>query len=281
MRTFSISTISVILILISFAIVTSFFTFGSLAMWRFSKRQKRVASEAVHKYEALNKELREIRKSYSDFVSILGADMAKSDDESGKGGPEMLDSVYVPVTDPSSADEITLEAAMDLSSALMESASLKSNLEELTEFVDAKITELATTPSIWPVKVEPGEEPKVSSKFGWRRNPFRKNRWEMHRGIDIPSSRGTPLIATADGTIAETGRDKYLGKFVEICHNEKFSTMYGHMDRFAENIEAGTEVKRGDVIGYMGTTGRSTGCHVHYEVRVYGKRVDPVEYILN
>jgi murein DD-endopeptidase MepM/ murein hydrolase activator NlpD len=103
----------------------------------------------------------------------------------------------------------------------------------------------------------------------------------MHEGIDITAPLDTPLIATADGTIKAISKDRFLGNYIDICHNEKFSTRYGHLNEFAEGIEVGTEVKRGQVIGYMGRTGRSTGCHVHYEVMVHGRRVNPADYILN
>ena len=279
MRTFSTSMSRLILILIFFAVlVTASLTVGSLATWRFCERQRQVAAEAVRNHEALQKELREIRKSYSDFVSILGIEMVETGDELGKGGPQMPELTDVSTVEPSSASEIADSAATD--SVLMEAASLKSDFQDLARTANAKIAELAMTPSIWPIKLDEGTQFWVSSRFGTRRNPFTRA-WEMHEGIDISSRRGTPLVATADGTIVDTGKDTYLGNFVEIRHGEKFSTLYGHLDRFAEDMKKGTKVKRGEVIGYMGRTGRTTGCHVHYEVRVHDKRVNPVNYILN
>jgi murein DD-endopeptidase MepM/ murein hydrolase activator NlpD len=178
-----------------------------------------------------------------------------------------------------STDEIVDGASVELPSVMVEAASLKSGIERLAKIADARIDELAKTPSIWPVDAEPGER-WISSSFGWRKSPFTGAR-EMHAGLDISARRGTPIIATADGTIVKMKRDRFLGKFVEIRHNEKFSTMYGHLDNFAKGMKSGTKIKRGEVIGCMGNTGRTTGCHLHYEVRVHGKRVNPIEYILD
>jgi murein DD-endopeptidase MepM/ murein hydrolase activator NlpD len=284
MKTFSLSMGILIPILVSFAVVvTASLTIGSLATWSFCKRQRQKAAEAIQKYEALQRELQEVRKSYSDFVGILDIEMAEPGDESGsesgKGGPETPELTDVSIAELSSADETAGDAGVDLPSVLREAASLKSDLNKLTRIAQARIADFNATPSIRPIKQ--GEQFWVSSGFGVRRSPFNKERWERHQGIDISSRRGTPLVATADGTIANMGKDRFLGNFVEIRHNEKFSTLYGHMDRFAKDMKKGTEVKRGEVIGYMGRTGRTTGCHVHYEVRVYGKPVNPVDYILN
>jgi murein DD-endopeptidase MepM/ murein hydrolase activator NlpD len=279
MRTFSISMSRLILILISFAVVvTASLTIGSLATWRFYERQKQVAAEAVQNHEALQKEVREIRKSYSDLANILGIEIVETNDELGKGGPEMPELTDVSISEPSSADEITDNAGMD--SVLMEAASLKTDFEDLARIANAKIAELAMTPSIWPVKLEPETQMWISSRFGTRRSPFTKA-WERHEAMDISSRHGTPIVATADGTIADMGKDRYLGNFVEVRHNEKFSTLYGHMNRFAKDMKKRTKVERGQVIGYMGRTGRTTGTHVHYEVRVYDKPVNPANYILN
>ena len=154
MRTFSISMSRLILILISFAVVvTASHTIGSLATWRFYERQKQVAAEAVQNYESLQKEVQEIRKSYSDLANILGIEMVETNDELGKGGPEMPELTDVPMAGASSADEVADDTAMD--PVLIEAASLKSDFRDLARTANAKIAELAMTPSIWPVKLEP------------------------------------------------------------------------------------------------------------------------------
>ena len=255
--------------------------FGSLSVIRYCKKQKEAANKATLKYEALNKEVKDIRQIYSDFRAIiaddLGIEMKKSGKEVGKGGPETPVSSFMPPDEEKRAYAID----QDLPSVLMEARTLQSDLKDLSAIARQNVKKLAMTPSIWPVIIEPGgKRPWISSGFGMRHSPF-TGAWVMHEGIDIPDHRGTPLIATADGVVERVGRDRYLGKFVQIRHNDVFTTRYGHMDRIADGIRKGKKVKRRDIIGYMGRTGRATGYHVHYEVWVRGKRVNPINYILN
>jgi murein DD-endopeptidase MepM/ murein hydrolase activator NlpD len=235
-----------------------------------------MAAEAVQNYEALHKELKEIRKNYADFRSIL----VDSEDELGKGGPKMPELTDDYTSELSTADAAADGIDMDASSVLLEAASLKADFKILNNIRKEKLAELATTPSIWPVKFEPRSQLWISSGFGRRRNPFTKA-WEMHSGVDIPAPRGTPIIAPADGTIEKMGKDRFLGNYIHVRHSEKYTTLYGHMNKFVKDMKKGTKVKRGDTIGYVGRTGRSTAAHVHYEVRLHGKRVNPINYILN
>ncbi len=281
MRSFSLSKRRLFLAVISLAMVVMLFlVLSSLATWGFFRRQKQKTADAVQKYEALNRELRDIRESYWDLKSILGIETAESTDEPGRGGPEMPELTDSSDDDLSLLEEVSGDVAMELKPVLMEAASLESDFNALVMAAKDRIEEFSTIPSIWPIKIALGTRPWVSSRFGRRRSPF-TGTWEMHEAIDIAAPLDTPLIATADGTIKAVSKDRFLGNYIDIRHNEKFSTRYGHLDKFAEGMEVGTEVKRGQVIGYMGRTGRSTGCHVHYEVMVHGRRVNPADYILN
>ena len=283
MRAFSLSRRRLYLAVISLAsVVIVSLAVGSLVTWRYFRRQRQMTSDAVQKYEALNQELRDIRQSYWDLKSILGIETAEANDNSepGRGGPEMPELTDFSGDNISLLDEISSDVALELKPVLMEAASLESDFNALVMAARDRIEEFSMIPSIWPIEVALGKRPWVSSRFGRRRSPF-TGTWEMHEGIDVTAPLDTPLIATADGTVEEVSKDRFLGNYIQIRHNEKFSTRYGHLNDFAEGIEVGTEVKRGQVIGYMGRTGRSTGCHVHYEVMVYGKRVNPANYILN
>ena len=102
--------------------------------------------------------------------------------------------------------------------------------------------------------------------------------WVMHWGIDISTNTGNPIMATADGIVIKVATDRYLGKNVTISHGNGFTTIYGHMSNFA--VKPGQKVKRRDVIGYVGQTGKAAGPHVHYEVFKDGKRVDPRNFLL-
>ena len=116
----------------------------------------------------------------------------------------------------------------------------------------------------------------MSSNFGMRVHPVLGG-FRMHKGVDLPASTGTPIHATADGVI---GRADWFGGYglcVEIEHGANLETRYGHMSRIA--VAEGQHVHKGDVIGYVGSTGRSTGPHLHYEVRIGGEAVNPVPYL--
>ena len=102
---------------------------------------------------------------------------------------------------------------------------------------------------------------------------------QMHRGIDIANHTGTPIIATADGVVKATQSSAGMGKFVVINHGYGFQTRYGHLSQI--KVKAGQHVKRGDVIALMGSTGYSTGPHLHYEVIRNGNFLNPAKYILN
>lgn len=118
-------------------------------------------------------------------------------------------------------------------------------------------------------------EGRMSSGFGMRRHPvfgLRKN----HAGVDFAAPRGTPIQATADGSVKFLGREGGYGNVIELRHSDGISTLYGHMSGFKEGLSTGNKVKRGDVIGYVGSTGTSTGNHVHYEYRINGEPQNPM-----
>ena len=99
----------------------------------------------------------------------------------------------------------------------------------------------------------------------------------MHRGIDLAASRGMPIKASADGVIDWAGRNGAYGNYLRNRHDAMYQTAYGHLSRFVDGIGKGTRVQRGDVIGYVGSTGRSTGPHLHFELMVNGQRVNPMK----
>ena len=116
----------------------------------------------------------------------------------------------------------------------------------------------------------------LSSSFGMRRHPITK-RFARHAGIDIPAPHGTPIYAAADGVVARAKQLGSYGNLVEIEHGNAIQTRYGHMS--ALNVTSGQWVRKGDVVGFVGSTGRSTGNHLHYEVRISGVAVDPMPFV--
>lgn len=120
----------------------------------------------------------------------------------------------------------------------------------------------------------PVEFSRISSGFAMRVHPI-SGQWKQHKGVDFPAPTGTPIRAAGDGVIDFAGRMNGYGNFVIIKHWSNYTTAYAHMSRFGSGIKKGAKVSQGDVIGYVGTTGWSTGAHLHYEFRVGGEARDP------
>jgi len=146
------------------------------------------------------------------------------------------------------------------------------DFEQLIKMLEKKRNLLACTPSIRPI------DGWITSKFGYRKSPF-TGRKEFHSGLDISNKSGTKIIATANGRVSYAARKMYIGNMVVIDHGHGRVTKFGHLKKIL--VKQGQQVKRGDVIGLLGNTGRSTGPHVHYEVRINGTPVNPLKYILN
>lgn len=146
------------------------------------------------------------------------------------------------------------------------------DFDDLIKLLDKKRNLLASTPSIKPVNGW------ITSQFGYRTSPFTGQR-EFHSGLDISNKSGVKIIATANGRISYAARKMYIGNLVVIDHGYGRVTRFGHLEKIL--VKEGQEVKRGDVIALLGNTGRSTGPHVHYEVKINGTPVNPIKYILN
>jgi murein DD-endopeptidase MepM/ murein hydrolase activator NlpD len=116
---------------------------------------------------------------------------------------------------------------------------------------------------------------RLSSGFGMRRHPI-LGYSRMHRGTDFAAPIGTPILAAGDGAVVRAGPLSTFGNYVRIRHANGYETAYAHMSRFARGVRAGTRVRQGQVIGYVGTTGRSTGPHLHYEVSLRGRQINPI-----
>ena len=148
------------------------------------------------------------------------------------------------------------------------------NISVLIKNQDQK---LASIPAIQPVSNK--QLDRIASGFGMRIDPVYGTP-KMHKGLDFTASQGTPIYATGDGTVSISGgSDGGYGNHVVINHGYGYETLYGHMVRV--KVRAGQKVKRGEVIGWVGSTGKSTGPHCHYEVHVNGREVDPVYFFFN
>lgn len=149
--------------------------------------------------------------------------------------------------------------------------------DEIARLIKNQGTKLASIPAIQPVSNK--DLTRIASGFGFRIHPI-YGIPKMHNGLDFTASQGTPIYATGDGTVVEAGFNAGgFGNEVVINHGYGYETLYGHMVRI--KTRAGKKVKRGEVIGWVGSTGASTGPHCHYEVHINGRPVDPVYFFYN
>lgn len=150
--------------------------------------------------------------------------------------------------------------------------SQEESLANLLQHLETQVNRLASTPAIVPT------EGWVSSLFGYRTSPFTGKR-ELHTGLDIAAEKGTPILATADGLVTSCATDGALGLTAVIDHGHGLVTRYGHAEKTL--VKPGERVKRGQVVAHVGSSGRSTGPHVHYEVLLNGMPVNPKDYIMD
>jgi murein DD-endopeptidase MepM/ murein hydrolase activator NlpD len=148
---------------------------------------------------------------------------------------------------------------------------MESQLTLLQELAQKKASIRRITPTIWPVKGH------VTSPFGSRTDPFKEEATEVHLGMDISALFGTQVHAPADGTIIYAQRKAAYGNLIIIDHGNGLTSRLGHLSRF--NVKVGQHVRKNDTVGYVGTTGRSTAPHLHYEVRMNDRPVNPKNYL--
>jgi len=144
-------------------------------------------------------------------------------------------------------------------------------LEQELRAYEVAIRERASVPSLWPVAGT------LESGYGVRRNPFGGGSYESHEGQDIEADMGTPVTAAASGVVTIAGAQNGYGNVVYIDHGNGLQTRYGHLSRI--DVEIGQQITRGEHLGLVGSTGRSTGPHLHYEVRINNQPVNPRPYL--
>lgn len=163
------------------------------------------------------------------------------------------------------------EGGVSFDNIEMATEALESELRQIKVTFDKNQLRLASTPTGWPVRGY------ISDGFGNRRNPFGGGGYEMHAGLDIATNHGTAITSTADGIVIFAGMYSGYGNVVVIDHGYGLTTRYGHMSSI--DVTVGQHVTRGKRIGAVGSTGRSTAPHCHYEVRLHDRPVDPLNYL--
>jgi murein DD-endopeptidase MepM/ murein hydrolase activator NlpD len=238
-------------------------------------RENAEQKKLIADYEGSIVKLRDTVKNFESYAKKLNV-MA------GLRSPEVIEELGIgdgdtsqlktPMEDvvppPAAGQNISLQDAR----ALTEKAKdVTKSLDILAAYFETQTAQLASTPTIWPTIGW------VSSAFSFRDDPFTGKR-AFHYGLDIATNFGNPIVAAADGIVLTLGNDKILGRNIIIAHGAAMTTHYLHLSKFL--IKAGEKVKRGDVIGLVGKSGKALGPHLHYEVRVNNKPVNPFDYIL-
>ncbi|MDH7512574.1 MAG: peptidoglycan DD-metalloendopeptidase family protein [Clostridiales bacterium] len=188
-------------------------------------------------------------------IGIGGGDVDEMESDKAPGGPQLKQT-------------LTLQDPRELAD---KAENLGKNLDILTSFFEVQAAKLASTPTIWPTIGW------VSSPFSNRIDPFTGKR-TFHYGIDIATNFGNPVVATADGYVLTLGTDKMSGRYVVLSHGGGLTTHYLHLSKFL--VKSGQKIKRGDVIGLVGKSGKALGPHLHYEVRLNNRPQNPYQFIL-
>ncbi len=185
------------------------------------------------------------------------------------GGPVHRDSILLNTVPGARLVEKLLRQSSALHDVLDENQRYLGNLEE---HVRNKLIAWRHVPSVLPT------QGRFTSPFGYRRHPV-TGETKMHEGLDIANEAWTPVLATADGKVAEVSFGPFYGNYVRIEHDNGYATTFAHMNQVA--ITEGETIHRYQLVGYMGATGRTTGTHLHYEVRIGGQPVNPNRFILS
>ncbi len=274
-RVFGFLSASVVFGAILFVIATKYFPSASERKLQRENEEYRTQFELMsHRLDDLSGILADLQKRDDKvYREVLGADaISETERSSGFGGVDR----YKKLQGFSNSD-ILIEITQKLDILTKKSYVQSKSYDELFNLVKNKEAQIDATPAIQPVNNK--DLTRVASGFGWRTDPF-YHISEMHPGIDFTAPQGTPIYATANGIIrtAEFNAGGY-GNCVVINHGFGYETLYGHMSKIA--CRSGQKVKRGDLIGYVGSTGKSTGPHVHYEVIKNGNKIDPINYFFN
>ncbi|WP_350343662.1 peptidoglycan DD-metalloendopeptidase family protein [Proteinivorax tanatarense] len=223
-----------------------------------SKQLENLAEQTQNVLEEFKQieELQDQLKELTDYEEQEGESLKETDDERS----------FFTASRGSTSVERT---EISLSLLSNELPSQKENMDTLVSDAEKQAKRQAHTPSIRPTTG------RVSSPFGYRNHPFTGAR-QFHSGVDIANSTGTPIKATANGTVVRASYNGGYGNMIIIDHGYGYTTYYAHLSEI--EVRTGQKVTKGETIGQMGSTGQSTGPHLHYEVRVRGNPVNPTDY---
>ena len=229
--------------------------------------------------QEINKELQDVRTMSHQVAAWAGMN---GQGVLGRGGggfsaEEESESESTSLITETQPDSMSVSTNFADSALIDQIAQVRDEITLVYEHLKGRVKEVREKPSILPIK---GTSYWFSSGFGYRPDPLTE-KLRFHNGLDIAATRGTPVIAAADGVIKEITKDLFFGNMIQIEHEStQMRTLYGHLEHYADDLQVGKEVKRYDVIGYVGNSGRSTGDHLHYGVYDNGKWQNPRHYFI-
>ena len=261
---------SVVSLVTSSLCLSTFFSFQYFAsisrthelskLKRENRELQKANAEFNHSIINLRGQLRSVEDKTRKLAIIAGVSPLEDNNQSGGvGGTRQNEAINSPYND-------------EIDTISFRSRRLESDLSLLEQKFVERNQVLSSTPSIAPVRGI------LTDGFGGRSDPF-TGEAASHNAVDISSVVGQPVRCPADGIVVKSEWANGYGNVIYLSHGYGYSTRYGHLSAY--NVKAGQHVKRGDIIGYVGSTGRSTGPHLHYEVRLNDKPVNPLEFILN
>jgi murein DD-endopeptidase MepM/ murein hydrolase activator NlpD len=236
------------------------------------ENQRKQIQQFAEEINSLKLELVELN-NFENKIRIIANIEKKNEQDSlfGVGGsiPEDI-AAQIPLS--KKHNSLMREMHEQINQLDLATANQNNGFESLFKYIKEQQNILASTPAIRPATGW------TTSRFGYRISPFTGRR-EFHKGFDIANRKGTPIIATANGTVTFAGKKGAFGNVVVIDHGHGMVTRYAHTEKML--VKRNDKVKRGDTIALIGNTGRSTGNHVHYEVHLNGIPINPEKYILN
>lgn len=238
-----------------------------------ARAKKRQIGEMTATIGVLNERLKQMEIYKEKIMVATGLTSPLALREVGSGGPDAsVPGGDFPAAAPLLPSTPLRSAPPPVADIRAKARHIEESLKTVEKYVNQQKLQLAATPAVWPT------HGFLSGAFGNRLHPF-TGRWEPHSAVDIATQLGNKVIAPADGVVLVAETRDYYGKMIIIDHGFGYVTRYGHLSGY--NVREGQRVKRFDVIGYVGTTGRSNGPHLHYEVRYYDKPMNPIDFILD
>ncbi len=270
------TTLLAAVILWTVSVITAAFIISRHANYRATIEYNKILNE---KHKAFTKEVLEARESVKRTRELEGQLRAmlklKNKDGvikyTGFGGPSDIDTrmLEAQIKDrDKDIDRQSFELAVKYVDE--QSRAAEKSYQEIIKYVTEQRARITAVPKGWPVKGW------ITAGFGSRLDPFTGG-LSFHEGVDIANDEGTPVKATADGVVTQAGFERGYGNVVNINHANGYMTRFGHLQKYT--VVTGQHIKKGQIIGYVGNTGRSTAPHLHYEVRLNGVSVNPVRFM--